>query len=110
MLDKLPPYLVNSKGELQETSNPRQPNVPYGHRHHSFLYPVFASHEFTPEQTPLLWTAARTSLQKKLAEHCEGSSFGRVHRGWRPPISAWATGLTARSARWCWKASGIRAS
>ena len=81
MLEKLPPYLVNSKGELQETSNPRQPNVPYGHRHHSFLYPVFQSHEFTPEQTPALWTAARVSLQQKLAEHCEGSSFGRIQSG-----------------------------
>jgi hypothetical protein len=78
MLQKMPPYLVNSKGELQETSNPRQPNVPYRHRHHSLLYPVFQSYEFTPEQTPALWAAARVSLQKKLPEYCEGSSFGRV--------------------------------
>ena len=60
--------------------NPRQPNVPYGHRHHSFLYPVFQSHEFT-SKTPALWTAVRASLEKKLAEHCEGSSFGRVQSG-----------------------------
>ena len=81
MLEKIPPYLVNSKGELQETSNPRHPDVPYGHRHHSLLYPVFQSHEFTPEQTPVLWKAASVSLQKKLPEYCEGSSFGRVQSG-----------------------------
>jgi alpha-L-fucosidase 2 len=81
MLKKMPPYLVNSKGELQEASSPRQPRVPYGHRHHSLLYPVFQSHEFTPKQTPDLWAAAGESLKKKLAEDCEGSSFGRIQSG-----------------------------
>jgi hypothetical protein len=81
LLAQMPPYLVNGKGELQEMADPRRPDVPYDHRHHSLLYPVFQSHEFTPEQTPELWRAAKASLEGKLPRHCEGSSFGRIQSG-----------------------------
>ena len=68
------------------------------------------SHEFTPEQTPALWTAARVSLQKKLAEHCEGSSFGRIQSGLAAAYLRLGEGAYGQIRKMVWKASGTPAS
>jgi len=80
MLDKMPDYRINDKGELAEwitSDNPER----YGHRHHSHLYPVFQSFEFTPEKTPKLWQAAKKATLAKIASNGEQSSFGRMQSG-----------------------------
>ncbi len=80
MLDKMPDYRINDKGELAEwitSDNPER----YGHRHHSHLYPVFQSFEFTPEKHPRLWGAAKKATLAKIAANGEQSSFGRMQAG-----------------------------
>jgi len=80
MLAKMPPCRVNEQGELSEWALPGH-REHYGHRHHAHLYPVFQSHEFTPEETPELWEAAKAALRKKIDSSGEQSSFGRMQAG-----------------------------
>ena len=80
MLEKMPPYHVNELGELAEWATPGCPEH-YSHRHCSPLYPVFQSFEFTPEQTPELWEAARRATRKKIEADEGNSSFGRMQSG-----------------------------
>ena len=80
MLAKMPPYRINELGELSEWGLPGH-REHYGHRHHSHLYPVFQSHEFTPELTPELWKAAQAAVLKKIKSNGEQSSFGRMQAG-----------------------------
>jgi len=80
MLAKMPPYRINEQGELSEWGLPGH-REHYGHRHHSHLYPVFQSHELTPEQTPGLWKAAQAAVLKKINSNGEQSSFGRMQAG-----------------------------
>jgi len=82
MIKKLPDYRINKLGELAEFGDPKM-GESYGHRHHSQLYPVFQSYEFTPEETPLLWDASKKILIKKMAiiKGGERSSFGRTQAG-----------------------------
>ncbi len=80
MLAKMPEYRINEEGGLAEFAIPAGQEF-YRHRHHSHLYPVFESHEFTPETTPALWSAARVALIKKIHSGGEQSSFGRVQAG-----------------------------
>jgi alpha-L-fucosidase 2 len=79
MLSKMPPYLINEEGALQEWIIPGYPDH-YNHRHFSHLYPLFQSFEFSPEYTPELWEASRVALHKRL-DHWTActSSHGRMH-------------------------------
>jgi len=80
MLAKMPPYRINEQGELSEWGLPGHKEH-YRHRHHSHLYPVFQSHELTPEGTPELWKAAQAMVTKKINSNGEQSSFGRMQAG-----------------------------
>jgi hypothetical protein len=80
MRAKLPQYRIDEEGGLAEFAT-AGPAENYRHRHHSHLYPVFQSHEFTPETTPELWNAAKVALLKKIHSGGEKSSFGRVQAG-----------------------------
>jgi len=80
MLARMPAYRINEKGELSEWCDPGHAEQ-YGHRHHSGLYPVFQSHELTPEADPALWQAARAMVTAKIRSNGEQSSFGRMQAG-----------------------------
>jgi hypothetical protein len=65
MLDKMPPYLINDAGELQEWSWPgvaEQPN----HRHHSQFLPLYQFCEIDRDKTPALWKAAELAFELKV--------------------------------------------
>jgi hypothetical protein len=77
ILAKLPPYLINADGALQEWSWPGlQDN--YIHRHMSQMLPVWPYREITPEQTPELFRAAQMVLARKDAYH-ETAGHGILH-------------------------------
>lgn len=64
MLEKMPPYLVNSDGALKEWATfDLEDN--YNHRHVSHLYPVWPGLEINPEETPELFEAAKIAAQKR---------------------------------------------
>ena len=64
MLEKMPPYLVNTDGALQEWATfDLEDN--YNHRHVSHLYPVWPGLEINPEETPELFKAAKIAAQKR---------------------------------------------
>jgi hypothetical protein len=65
MLAKLPPYLINKDGALQEWATPNY-RENYVHRHSSHLYTVWGSRELSPAQ-PELWKAARVAFDKRVA-------------------------------------------
>jgi alpha-L-fucosidase 2 len=65
MLEKLPPYEVNADGALREWLAPGLKDN-YHHRHQSHLYPLFPGFEISREETPELFAAARTAVEKRL--------------------------------------------
>jgi hypothetical protein len=65
MLEKMPPYLVNESGGLQEWSWPGAPEN-YNQRHHSHFVPLYQYNEFDRDLTPELWKANQVAFQKKL--------------------------------------------
>jgi alpha-L-fucosidase 2 len=77
LLNKLPPYLINSDGAMQEWSWPGLKDN-YVHRHMSHLLPVWPYREITPEETPDLFKAAAVVLSKKDAYH-ETAGHGILH-------------------------------
>jgi hypothetical protein len=80
MLAKMPPYLVNQEGALQEWARPGA-REHYDHRHYSNLYPLFQSYELSPEETPELWKAACVATKKRLEHSTESAAHGRMHGG-----------------------------
>ena len=84
MLAKLPPYLINAEGCLQEWATPGAKER-HNHRHFSNLYPAIYSYEFSPEETPKLWKAAHVALDGRLKHWFRNpkghtsSSHGRMH-------------------------------
>ncbi|ULT57632.1 glycoside hydrolase N-terminal domain-containing protein [Neobacillus drentensis] len=84
MLSKLPPYLVNKEGAIQEWSTPGKEEN-YNHRHFSHLYPIFQSNEFSSSSNPVLWNASKMALEKRLEawlrnkEGDTSSTHGRMH-------------------------------
>ncbi len=83
--DRLPPFKIGSKGQLQEWAIDFGENQP-GQRHMSHLYPLYPGSLITPRKTPELAGAARKSLELRLAN-------GGAYTGWS---RAWAIGLWAR--------------
>jgi alpha-L-fucosidase 2 len=65
MLAKMPPYLVNEKGELKEWSWPGV-GEGYNQRHHSHFLPLYQFCEFDPETTPGMWKAAGLAFEGKV--------------------------------------------
>ncbi len=66
MLTKMPPYLVNKDGALQEWSWPGH-GENYGHRHSSHMYAVWPGYDINPEnaQTAHLIPSVSTALDKR---------------------------------------------
>lgn len=65
LLKKMPPYLVNDAGELQEWAWPGVPED-YNQRHHSHFLPLYQFNEFDPMQTPALWDASMKAFEQKV--------------------------------------------
>ena len=65
MLAKMPPYLINDAGELQEWSWPDVREDP-NHRHHSQFLPLYQFCEFDRDKTPELWKAAERAFEQKV--------------------------------------------
>jgi hypothetical protein len=78
ILNKLPPYLINSDGALQEWSWPGL-NDNYNHRHSSHMITVWPLREITPENNATLFNAAVTTLTKKDAYSYENAGHGILH-------------------------------
>jgi alpha-L-fucosidase 2 len=65
MLDKMPDYRVNKEGALCEWLHPDLRDR-YSHRHLSHLYPIYPGLEITEENSPSLFRAGWTALEKRL--------------------------------------------
>ncbi|HTJ79385.1 MAG TPA: glycoside hydrolase N-terminal domain-containing protein [Rariglobus sp.] len=78
ILNKLPPYLINADGGVQEWAWPGLDDRGYGHRHSSHLLVAWPYREATPEDNPVLFNAARISTAKK-GEHSLGTGHGLLH-------------------------------
>jgi len=83
--ERIIPYQVGKYGQLQEWSVDFDETEP-GQRHMSHMYPLYPGSEITPRQTPELAKAARTSLERRLAN-------GGAYTGWS---RAWAIAFWAR--------------
>jgi alpha-L-fucosidase 2 len=64
MFGKMPLYLINDAGVLQEWAWPGVPEEP-NHRHHSQFLPLYQFCEFDREKTPALWKAAGLAFAQK---------------------------------------------
>lgn len=67
MLGKMPPYLINEGGGLQEWSWPGA-GEDYNHRHHSHLLPLYQFCEFDREISPALWKASEVAFDHKVKD------------------------------------------
>lgn len=65
MLGKMPPYLINEGGGLQEWSWPGA-GEDYNHRHHSHFLPLYQFCEFDREISPALWKASEVAFEHKV--------------------------------------------
>jgi alpha-L-fucosidase 2 len=80
-LEKMYPYQVGEKGNLQEWYYDWDDAEPQ-HRHQSHLYGLYPGHQITPEKTPDLAMAARKTLEIR------GDNTTGWSKGWR--INLWA--------------------
>jgi alpha-L-fucosidase 2 len=83
--DRLPAFQVGKHGQLQEWLEDYDEPQP-GHRHVSHLFAVFPGNQITLRGTPELAKAARTSLERRLANGGGGTGWSR----------AWVINLWAR--------------
>jgi alpha-L-fucosidase 2 len=79
--DRLLPYQIGSRGQLQEWARDWPEQDPH-HRHFSHLFGVHPGRELTPERTPALFAAARRSMELR-GDEATGWSMG-----WK--INFWA--------------------
>jgi alpha-L-fucosidase 2 len=82
--ERLVPYQIGRHGQLQEWSRDFDEKTP-GQRHMSHMYPLFPGSEFTSRRKKEFWTAARVSLERRLAA---GGAYTGWSRAWA--ISFWA--------------------
>ncbi len=75
--DLLPPMRIGRHGQLQEWLEDYEEWEP-GHRHLSHLFAVYPDHEITPRSRPQLATAARASLERRLANGGGGTGWSRA--------------------------------
>jgi alpha-L-fucosidase 2 len=76
-LDRLPPYQVGKRGQLQEWLKDFDEAEP-GHRHMSHLFALHPGHSITLRGTPELAGAARVSLERRLAQGGGGTGWSRA--------------------------------
>ena len=67
MLDKMPEYLINEKGELQEWAY-EGTTENFNHRHHSHLLALYQFCEFDKNNDPILWKASGKAFEGKERE------------------------------------------
>jgi alpha-L-fucosidase 2 len=84
-MDRLRPFAVGKYGQLQEWLEDYDEKEP-GHRHISQLFALHPGNQITPRGTPELARAARTTLERRLAN-------GGGHTGWS---RAWIINFWAR--------------
>lgn len=84
-LEKLTPYQIGARGQLQEWSKDFKEREP-GHRHMSHMYPLYPGSEFTVRRTPVWTQACRRSLELRL-------EAGGAYTGWS---RAWSIAFWAR--------------
>ncbi len=80
-LEKLYPYKIGEKGNLQEWYDDWEDHEPQ-HRHQSHLFGLYPGHHISPIKTPDLAQAARRTLEIK------GDESTGWSKGWR--INLWA--------------------
>jgi alpha-L-fucosidase 2 len=78
ILEKLPPYLLNAGGGLQEWSWPGLADH-YNHRHSSLLLMVWPFRAVTPETDSSLYRAASVTLSQKDQYNYENAGHGLLH-------------------------------
>ncbi|WP_197231307.1 glycosyl hydrolase family 95 catalytic domain-containing protein [Novipirellula artificiosorum] len=78
MLDKMPPYLTNDAGELQEWSWPGV-GEDYNQRHHSQFLPLYQFCEFDRDSTPELWKASELAFEQKVTHWLNGPKPNSNH-------------------------------
>ena len=83
--DRLLPFRVGKYGQLQEWMDDYEEGEP-GHRHVSHLFALYPDSQITLHGTPDLAKAARTSLERRLANGGGGTGWSR----------AWVVNLWAR--------------
>ena len=88
-LDKMYPYQIGKKGNLQEWYHDWEDADPQ-HRHQSHLFGLHPGNHITPESTPELAAACRRSLEIK------GDESTGWSKGWR--INLWARLLDGNHA------------
>ncbi len=85
--DKLVPLRIGKYGQIQEWLEDYDEVEP-GHRHMSHLFALFPGSQITPQKTPELAKAARTVIERRLAN-------GGGHTGWS---RAWIINFWTRLA------------
>jgi len=83
MLAKMPPYLVNEAGGLQEWSWPGA-KEDYNQRHHSHMLPLYQFCEFDRDRTPVLWKASSVAFEGKVKgwlRRVKGSNSNHITHG-----------------------------
>ncbi len=85
ILEKIPKPEIGKYGQIKEWAVDYD-EVEIGHRHISHLFALHPADIITPEKTPDLAKAARTTLERRL-------SHGGGHTGWS---RAWITNMWAR--------------
>uniref|UniRef100_UPI003217D17A glycosyl hydrolase family 95 catalytic domain-containing protein n=1 Tax=uncultured Draconibacterium sp. TaxID=1573823 RepID=UPI003217D17A len=81
--DKLPSYLLNSHGGLQEWAW-KGADEDYNQRHHSHFLPLYQFCEFDPERTPELWKASQIAFDDKVNgwfRLAQGSNSNHITHG-----------------------------
>jgi alpha-L-fucosidase 2 len=81
VLDRLHPYQIGKKGNLQEWYHDWEDAEPQ-HRHQTHLFGLYPGHHITPNKTPELANACRRTLEIK------GDESTGWSKGWR--INLWA--------------------
>jgi alpha-L-fucosidase 2 len=89
VLDRLYPYQIGKKGNLQEWYHDWEDHEPT-HRHQSHLFGLYPGHHITPDKTPDLAAAAKRTLELK------GDESTGWSKGWR--INLWARLLDGNHA------------
>jgi alpha-L-fucosidase 2 len=77
MLEKLPPYLLESDGTMKEWAWPTLAER-YSHRHISHLYGAWPGDEIDPDRTPRLALGAMMADRRRVPERL--AAHGRCHR------------------------------
>lgn len=82
---RLPPFKVGKHGQLQEWDDDFDEAEP-GHRHIAHLFALHPGDQITPDGSPELAAACRTTIERRLAH-------GGAHTGWS---CAWMVSFWAR--------------